>query len=598
MLLRSGRLGVPAFAVACLWALVPTRAAASGLDVPAIGSANSSPVTTDAAAVYWNPAMLGMTTQGEVMGGLGLVGGKIDYERYRYGSYQREDSLQFKTPIDPAYADPSKTGPADPVSSPVFSPWANIFLSAPVHGDKLFIGGGFYVPYAAPLKFPEDGAQKWQLQEAFIAVTRLSASIAYRPHKVVSIGGSISYVFGLASLRRVQDFAAVDDLGNGLEGDPLNQENDFGANAPEQVRELDVLSRPIAFTHGVSHGVTFNLGLALQPTDKLTIGLTYDHGSRVRFKGDFSLDMNDDFWTSDLAAEGLQFPPLVEGQGELSFRLAKRLMAGIGYAINDRVRIDGSFAYVFWSDLKSFDFTLDSPQLAQPALGIPARTTVALPRNWKNTVHAEVSARIRPDKKKKVLLSGTVGYHSSASPDSTIDVASPDGNRLLGALGLGYRVNERFGVMGDVELQGILPRKVTGSDFDLGNGTYKLLLASASVHMQIFFGKKIGAATAKAGVAPEAEAEAEAEAGTTSAESETESEVSAPSAETASEATPPAATSTSEESAAPAATPSGPPPAPGERLAQALPSTGEHGSQLGAEGSGSDEGTLLRPVLR
>lgn len=469
--------------------IAPLGARASGLDVPAIGSANSSPTTADAAAIYWNPGMLGYLERSEFFGGVGVVGGRIGYTRERRGVYAFEDSLNLRDPIDPEVVDLSKTGIADPVSSPVFSPWADAFGTFVVIPDRLNVGLGFYVPYAAPLNFPEDGPQRWQLQEAFIAVSRLSAAIAVKAHDKISIGAGISYVFGLGSLRRVQDFAAVDALAEGLAADPLNQENDLGSQAPSSLRESEVFSRPIAFTDGVSHGVSFNVGLGIKPTDKVTIGLSYDHGSKLRLKGDFTLDMNDDFFTQDLASEGLQFPPLVEGDGELSFRLAKRIMGGVAYDVSPKLRIDTSLAFVFWSDLDAFRIRLDSPDLAQPALGLPPTTAVALARDWKNTVHAEVSARIRPDKKQRMLLSTTLGYHSSASPDSTVDVASPDGNRLLGAFGFGYQINERMGIMVDAEAQGILPRTVTNSDFDLGNGVYKLLLASSSVHLQVRFGK-------------------------------------------------------------------------------------------------------------
>ena len=523
MLLRSGPLARRARGCAWLLGLSTTLLApstwASGLDVPAIGSTNSSPTTADAAAIYWNPAMLGYLERGEFMGGVGVVGGQIAYERERLGVYSYEDSLQLRDPVDPEFIDPSKTGLAGTSNSPVFSPWADAFAGFVAVPDRLVLGLGFYVPYAAPLNFPADGAQRWQLQEAFIAVTRLTGSAAVKIHDVISIGAGVSYVFGLASLRRVQDFAAVDALADALAADPLNQDTDLGADAPSSLRESEVMSRPIAFTDGKSHGVSFNVGLAVRPVEKLTIGLTYDHGSRVKFNGDFTLDMNDPFFTQDLAAEGLEFPPLVEGTGQLSFRLAKRLMAGVAYDLNPNLRLDTSLAFVFWSDLDAFRFRLDSPDLAQPDLGIGSTTVVNLPRNWKNTVHAEISARVRIPKREKIRLSATLGYHSAASPDSTIDVASPDGHRLLGAFGFGYQVNERFGFMVDAELQGILPRRVTGSDFDLGNGTYRLLLASSSFHLQVRFGKKPGETRAgesrrpaeDEGAAPEAESEAEGE---------------------------------------------------------------------------------------
>jgi long-chain fatty acid transport protein len=488
-------------------ALLPVEARASGLDVPQIGTTFSSPVTNDAAALFWNPGMLGYARTGEVMLNVGLVGGEIGYQRDRFGAYQYGDSLQFAEPIDPMYIDPSKTGAFPRVSSPVISPTAGVFVSAPVIQDRLTLGFGAYVPYAAPLKFPADGAQRFALQQAFIAVSQVSAGLGVQAHKRVSLGASVSYVLGVAQLSRVQDFAAVDVFAQALGNPPINQPNDFGADAPWTVRELDVLARPFALTDAMSHGVAFNVGIATNPIDPLWIGLTYDHGSRLNFNGDFQLDMNDEFFTQDLAGQGLAFPPLVTGRAKLKFRLPKRIMLGLAYDISKRLRVDGNFAYVFWSDVDAFEITLDSPALEQPELGLPRVTTVALRRDWKGTVHAELSLRATVDKRERVRLSGTLGYHSGASPNSTIDVASPDGHRLLGAVGVAVQINKRVAFMADAEVQGILPRTVVSSDYDLGNGTYNLVLALTQLHLVVKFGKSLRAEPA---AEPEPEAEATA----------------------------------------------------------------------------------------
>jgi long-chain fatty acid transport protein len=497
---RAGSLTCFAFASLAI-VFAPRAAHASGIDVPQIGSTFSSPTTADAAALYWNPGMLGFVQKGEAMLTLGVVGGFVGYQRDRLGDYQYEDSLQFAEPIDPAYIDPSKTGAYPRVSSPIFSPNAGAFVAAPVLKDRLTLGFGAYAPYAAPLKFPANGAQKYALQEAFIAVANVSFGMAVKVHRRVSLGASVSYVLGIAQLKRIQDFAAVDLFGDALARPPINQPNDFGADAPSTVRELDVLARPFALTDGYSHNATFNVAIAANPVDKLWLGLTYDHGSRLNLNGKFQLDMNDEFFTQDLAAQGIRFPPLVSGKAKLSFRLPKRVMVGVAYDITKKLRIDTNLAYVFWSDLDAFVIELDSPGLAQPEVGIPSTTKVALARNWKGTVHAEVSVRGTLGKRERVRLSGTLGYHSSASPDSTIDVASPDGNRLLGAVGFAYAINERVAFMADGEVQGILPRTVTISDYDLANGTYQLVIGGVHLHVVVKFGK--GGKAPKAKPAPE-----------------------------------------------------------------------------------------------
>jgi long-chain fatty acid transport protein len=100
-------------------------------------------------------------------------------------------------------------------------------------------------------------------------------------------------------------------------------------------------------------------------------------------------------------------------------------------------------------------------------------------------VWVEASARFRPTD--RMVLSATLGYMSSASPDKTVDTASPDGNRLIGGIGGGFNVTERVALYGDARFQGILPRTVTTSDYDLGNGTYKLFLATIAGHLKVRF---------------------------------------------------------------------------------------------------------------
>jgi long-chain fatty acid transport protein len=127
--------------------------------------------------------------------------------------------------------------------------------------------------------------------------------------------------------------------------------------------------------------------------------------------------------------------------------------------------------------------TVSSPDLAQPGLGIPATLNVELPRAWRDTVQIELGAELAWSP--ELSLSATAGYHSPVSPDSTVDTASLDGHRLLGALGVAWQVLDGVTLFAAGEVHGILPRTVTTSDYDLGNGTYNLVVAALTAHVQI-----------------------------------------------------------------------------------------------------------------
>lgn len=526
---------------------VPRVAAASGFDAPSLGSGQSSPVARDAAAVHFNPGQLGFIDRTELDVGLGLIFGSIGYQRDRRGQYQYADNFDFADPVDPADIDPSRTGITEPVRATPVGPILDAFVAVPVVADRLTLGAGFYIPYAAILSLPHDGDQRFQAQSITLISTHTTVSAGLKLHDVISIGAGVSYVLSIMQLSKVQDFGAVGSFAEGLAGPPINQQNSFGPNAPSTVRELDVLARQADIGPAWSHGVSFNAGVALRPTKKLDLALVYQHGSRMRLNGDFTLNMDDEFFTQDLAAQGVQFDPLVKGKAHIELSLPKRLTLGAGYQAHPKLKIDGAFSYVFYSDFDVVDIALTSPQLEQPALGIGQTVPQALVRNWKNTVHAELN--LRGQATKKLLLSGMIGYQSGASPNSTLDMSSPDGHRLLGGAGMEYAISDRFSMLGDLRLQGILPRTITDSDYDLGNGTYKLFIGVAAVHAKIKFGQPKTKGARKAGATEEPEAAAE----TTPEEASPEA---TPQPTPAAEPTPEAAP------AAPAGGPTPPPPPP------------------------------------
>jgi long-chain fatty acid transport protein len=220
------------------------------------------------------------------------------------------------------------------------------------------------------------------------------------------------------------------------------------------VRELNTLSRRFSFTRGLSNGVSFNAGLLFNPSPKLRLGLTYQHGAAMNYKGKFALDMNDPFFTRDLAEQGLKYRSLVAGDANLKFSLPKRITLGAAYTLTERLTLDGFLSYILYSEFREFVVETSSPDLAQPELGISDRVTVRLPRNWNNTVWLQAGARYKINE--KLTATGSVGYQSPASPDSTIDAASPDGHRLIGDVGAVFAVNDSTFLAGDFRLQSIV----------------------------------------------------------------------------------------------------------------------------------------------
>lgn len=452
---------------------LPSVAWGSGLGSPMVGSGWSSAVTADPSAVWWNPAMLSRLDAATLLGSASFTYLHVGFERERLATYQHADGFRIAGPLDEADLDRGKTGVDESVSADQPLGTFSAFFGMPL-GETVAIGAGIYVPYGAILSLPSDGPQRWALQDATILTFYVTPAISVRITDWMSIGAGASLVVGALSMNKVVDLAGTDLIGGALAKPPISQPNDFGTAAAPYVRELDILGRPVTIADAYGVTGTFNIGLAFHPTPWLDLGLVYSHGAVLEYRGTFTLDMDDDFFTTDLAKQGLSYPALVEGDAWVELPFPASLRFGVGFKPDPAWVVRTSIEWVMYSAVESIDVTIQSPDLAQPALGIPDVAQISLPRRWNDTVQIEVlAATTLPT---DVTLGVKLGYHSPMSPDSTTDVGSPDGQRIIASLLTDLPVTDGLRLQLQADIQATLPREVRGSDYDLANGTYDLLL--------------------------------------------------------------------------------------------------------------------------
>jgi long-chain fatty acid transport protein len=470
-------------ALAVVLLLAPLAARAQGLSAPSIGTGASGPAEVDAAGVYWNPGLLGFVSAPTILVGGQLIVGDVRYQRNRRAIYQNEDSFKLATPVDPGSLDLTKTGWAPEVTANPVALAPDFFAAVPLGATGVTAGFGVYSPYAGILSFDPNGAQKWQLRHANIIVINVNPTLTYQVNKQLAFGAGMAYVVGYADLAKVQDFAALDSVGAAFAGKPLGLQNDFGASAPPAVRELSVTARPIELRNAIANGWSFSAGAAWRPTRDVLLGLAYQHSVALNFNGTFRLGMDDDFFTQDLASQGLKFVPVVSGDATLSFTLPRSILGGAHVQVSDRVGLGASAVYTTYSQTDAFRVATRSPDLAQPKVGLSDTSLVVLPRRWKDTIAVEGSVAFAATD--RLALWGVAGFHSAASPDQTVDVASVDGDRLVGDVGLRFAVSPTMTLIGEAKVQHILERTVEASDYDLGNGRYNLTLLLLGGHLQM-----------------------------------------------------------------------------------------------------------------
>jgi long-chain fatty acid transport protein len=469
---------------------LPSRAAAGGFAMP-FGPSNAGVSTTGPTSVHYNPAGLGFAKRPRLILGGSLVVGDLRYRRERRATYQRSDSLDFALPIDPDTVDPDKTGLDREVKTHPVGLLPDIYAELPILDLPLVAGFGIDTPYAAIVRWPGAGPQRFQLNDATLASVFVNAGLAYVPNKHFSVGVGAAFVLGFADISRTQDLGAVSELGQALGRPPINQPNGFGPSADPALRELDTLARPFEFNNGWAAGATFRAGLMGEIAEDLWLGASYEHETRLDFRGTFKLDMDNPFFTQDLVSQGLEYPAEVSGKASLSFTLPRVVRVGLRYGFGGKsdgqsileTAIEGS--YTGWSSVKDFDVRVRAADLAQPALGLSDSLRLRLARNWRDTYGLVVRGTIRPSR--VLALWGAIGGESSAVPDSTIDAASPDGKRLYVAGGLSRKLHDRVTLVLDFQVNSMFKRNVRASQYDLGNGSYVFRLFAGGAHLDVLF---------------------------------------------------------------------------------------------------------------
>lgn len=470
--------------LALLASLASPPAAASGIGSPLIGTGWSGVTTVDPAAVHWNPSLLADLPGFRLQLAGNLIYARPSYHRQRRATYQHEDGFDFALPLDEASVDAAKTGWDAPVAADVVAPGGSLFASYQLF-ESLTLGLGVYPAFAAILKLPDQGPHRWQLQEAFVVGLYATPSVAWRITDQVTVGVGGSLVVGGLALRQVVDLAGTPMLGEAFANPPISQDNDFGDDAPPGVRELDVLSRPVTIDQAIAYGFSFNVGVTFDPIDELRLALVYQHGADLVFEGDAYLDMDHDFFTKDLAYQGMQYPGLVRGKAYIEMPLPFSLRAGVAVHPIEPLTLHLQASWVRWSVVESLRVTLESDDLVQEDLGLGPIAKIELPRRWNDTVELELLTTW--DFGADARLGLRLGYHSPAPPDSTVDLSSIDGHRIIAGLMGRYQVHEHLALDVWAMLHQVLPREVVASLHDRGNGTYALTVLGLGGALDLSF---------------------------------------------------------------------------------------------------------------
>ncbi len=263
---------------------------------------------------------------------------------------------------------------------------ASLYLSHRVT-DDLAAGIGLFFPFGLASDWPDQWEGRFLATQTEMTTYTLNPALAWRPVPRLSVAAGLDLALFDATLRRQIDLAPL-----GLAGIEGSQE-----------------------FSGDDTGLGWNLGLALQLTDRLDFGLSW------RSEIDLSVDGRARF--SGVPGPAAALFPATGGRADLS--LPEQLSLGLAWQPIEELVVEIGAHWEGWSAFEELRIGLDQPVAgAGEALGA---------RDWDDTWSYSVGGRYALSD--RIALLAGYKYGNTPVPDHTFEPAIPDADTHLWTVG-------------------------------------------------------------------------------------------------------------------------------------------------------------------
>jgi long-chain fatty acid transport protein len=354
--------------------LIPMLALAGGYQVNLQGNKQTgmghlgTSFYLGASSTYFNPAMMGLDTNkfSFEVGGSAILG-SVTYQNQETGISESTDN---------------------PVGTPFY------FYGTYKINEKLAAGIGVYTPFGNSVKWGDDWSGKNLIQDISLRAIYIQPTLSYNINDKISVGAGMTYVLGSFEINR----AVPAPIGNN------NSSN----------------------LQGSETGIGFNAGIYLQPTEKLSIGLTY------RSQVDIELEDGDIDFTVDPALQAA-FP---DGKFAATLPLPATTTLGIAYQASEKLLLSVEGSFVGWSTYESLDFDF--------ATNTSSLEDSKNPRNYEDAIIVRVGGQYMVND--AFALRAGFYYDQSPVTDEFFNPETPNSDNLGFTAGLSYNINENFGI--------------------------------------------------------------------------------------------------------------------------------------------------------
>lgn len=351
--------------------------------VSGLGTAFAGAVadTQDASTVYYNPA--GMT--------------ELPKREFYAGAYILLPEAKFKNAgstggaISAAIPGRNGDNPFDAAVIP------NLFFSAPLKEDTLWIGIAVTAPFGLANEYDRDFVGRYNSSQSQLSVIDIAPSMAWKATNWLSIGAGINAQKADAHL-----------------------ENAIPAPGAVQSTSTD----GSADLSGDDFSVGFNAGLLLKPVEGTKVGLHYKHGVSHTLEGRLINKLPISGALGGLSGTTTR----IDGSAELD--LPNITSIGVSQKIGEKWTLLGSANWYEWSNFDDIPVTLSNGTFSSTRQG------------YKNTWGFAIGTRYQVNE--RLQLKAGFQYDPTPTVNEFRSTRIPDGDRKWFSAGVSYDFNDNL----------------------------------------------------------------------------------------------------------------------------------------------------------
>jgi long-chain fatty acid transport protein len=369
--------------------------------------------------------------QGQIQGGMGLLGtgflvgpstlfynpGGMSFLSNNYNLSVGMNPLISNVTFQ--YEEPSlyETTTDNPVGTPF------TFYGTGKINEKISVGLGVYTPFGSSTVWGDNWRGKYIIQDISLQAIFIQPTVSYKITESLGIGAGFVYARGDVELHKALPLTGTD----GEDGQ--------------------------ATITGSTANYGFNAGVYFQPSEKLSLGLTYRSKIEMNIDdGDVEFDVPTSLST--------YFPE--NNSYSTSLPLPASINFGLSYQVNEKIKVGADVNYVFWEDYKSLDFDFEK--------NTDVLTDLEQPKKYSNGAIYRIGMEY--DMNEKINLRTGFYYDSPVANDEYYAPETPDAVKLGFTGGASYMAMENLSVdISFIYITG-LEREATYKPENFG-GTYK-----------------------------------------------------------------------------------------------------------------------------